>query len=106
MPIELKEFIVNLKNWEFDYSPYKVDKNEADKIIYALRQMELKLLSLEHFSCRNKGRWIPIDTADGWYKCSVCGNKSSHEPKFCEDCGSYMRETIPEYVDEPLKIGE
>ena len=94
MTIELKEFLVNLRNWDFEIcGSYKIDENEASKITYALTQVELELLSLEKFSGRNKGKWIPIDTADGWYKCSVCGNKSLHEPKFCEECGSYMRES-------------
>ena len=93
MPIELKEFLVNLKNWSFEFAPYKIDENEANKITYAIEQLRLKLLSLENFSGRNKGRWIPIDGADGWYKCSVCGNESPYEPKFCEDCGSYMKES-------------
>ena len=40
MPIELKEFLVNLKNWSFEFAPYKIDENESKKIIEALERME------------------------------------------------------------------
>lgn len=41
MPIELREFYVNIKNWNFDVEPkYKVDENEAQKIIKAIERMK------------------------------------------------------------------
>lgn len=91
MPIELKEFLVNLKNWSFEFAPYKIDENEASKITYALAQTELKMLSLEKFSGRNKGRWS--DECE----CSVCGNQPWYEGnsfrqnyKYCPYCGARM----------------
>lgn len=91
MPIELKEFLVNLKNWSFEFAPYKMDENEARKIIYALAQTELKMLSLEKFSGRNKGKWS--DECE----CSVCGNQPWYEGnsfrqnyKYCPYCGARM----------------
>ena len=91
MSIELKEFLVNIKNWDFEIcGSYKIDESEASKITYALTQVELELLSLEKFSGRNKGRWIPIDGADGWYRCSVCGCSKDAEYQFCSQCGARM----------------
>lgn len=41
MDIRLIEFYNNLKNWDFDISSiYKVDVNEADKIIKAIEDMQ------------------------------------------------------------------
>jgi hypothetical protein len=41
MDIRLIEFYKNLKNWDFDISSsYKVDENEADKIIKAIEDMQ------------------------------------------------------------------
>lgn len=41
MDIRLIEFYKNLKNWDFDISSvYKVDINEADKIIKAIESMQ------------------------------------------------------------------
>lgn len=95
MPIELKEFLVNLKNWSFEFAPYKIDENEARKIIYALEQTELKMLSLEKFSGRNKGRWIHAYDSDGYESitCSMCGTEygarmSAHN--YCPYCGARM----------------
>ena len=40
MPIELKEFLVNLKNWDFDISSsYQIDENEGQRIIKALEKL-------------------------------------------------------------------
>ena len=94
MSIELKEFLVNLKNWDFEIcGSYKIDENEASKITYAIEQTELKMLSLEKFSGRNKGRWS--DECE----CSVCGNQPWYERssfrqdyKYCPYCGADMRE--------------
>ena len=91
MPIELLELLHNLSDRDWEYCPdYKIDKNEADKITYAIEQLRLKLLSLEKFSSRNKGRWIPIPNSDGWYRCSVCGCSKDAEYQFCSQCGTRM----------------
>ena len=90
MPIELKEFLVNLKNWSFEFAPYKIDENEARKLTYAGAQLELKLLSLEKFSGKNKGKWIPIDTINCWNECSVCGDSTYVRSLYCPNCGARM----------------
>lgn len=92
MDIRLKELLHNLKDRDWDINPvYKIDENEARKIIYALEQTELKMLSLEKFSGRNKGRWS--DECE----CSVCGNQPWYEGnsfrqnyKYCPYCGARM----------------
>lgn len=93
MPIELLELLHNLSDRDWEYNPtYKIDKNEADKITYAITQLKLKLLSLEHFSGRNKGRWIQTDKDTLTYHCSICGFYNSHTNsiKYCEQCGARM----------------
>lgn len=41
IPIELKEFYVNLKNWNFDVEPkYKVNETEAKKFIVAFERLK------------------------------------------------------------------
>lgn len=94
MPIELLELLHNLSDRDWEYCPdYKIDKNEADKITYAITQLKLKLLSLEHFNARNNGRWS--DECE----CSVCGNQPWYEGKsfrqnykYCPNCGAKMVE--------------
>ena len=41
IPIELQEFYVNIKNWDFEVEPkYKIDNNEAQKVIKAIERMK------------------------------------------------------------------
>lgn len=41
IPLELKEVICNLRNYDFDiHGSYKMDKKEAEKIIKAIEEME------------------------------------------------------------------
>ena len=43
MDMDLKEFLVNLKSYNFDtFIHYKMDENEANKIIKALERLDEK----------------------------------------------------------------
>lgn len=43
MPIELKELLHNLRDRDWNVNPvYKMDENEAEKIIKALEELENK----------------------------------------------------------------
>ena len=44
MPLSLIEFMVNLKNWEFDIGgQYKIDMNEASKIVDGIEEALYKI---------------------------------------------------------------
>lgn len=50
MPIELIELMVNLKNWNFEIeSAYKIDENEARKII---NSVEITTDKIQQLICK------------------------------------------------------
>lgn len=43
IPLELREFLHNLKDRDWDVNPaYKIDENEANKLIKAIEKLEVK----------------------------------------------------------------
>lgn len=84
MRIELKELLHNLKDRDWDVNPtYKIDENEAKKLINALELEEKEQTT--------------YDTEDEYdkFRCSECGievnnwsaNIEDYKFQYCPDCG-------------------
>ena len=87
IPIEILELKHNLEDRDWDYcSTYKMDKNEAEKIIKAIDGLQT----------RNKGRWINKSHKSGsgvdflCFDCSVCEKWHSLPSNYCPHCGAKM----------------
>ena len=92
MPIALLELLHNLSDRDWEYcTDYKIDKNEAEKIVTALENLKYEMIRLKEEARRgNKGRWIPIVNVVDWYHCSICGCTKAQESRFCSRCGARM----------------
>ena len=104
MMLALKELLHNLKDRDWDVNPiYKIDENEAKKIIEALEELK------SEGRLEEKGEWFSTGAIGRnehnqllyECQCSVCRGLSyfrketlTHDfvgAKFCDHCGADMR---------------
>lgn len=73
LPIELKEFLHNIKDHDFDMcGQYKIDKNEADKVIKQLERLDNIFVNADEIEpddeIFNDG-YSDKNTQNGWIYC-------------------------------------
>lgn len=73
LPIELKEFLHNLKDHDFDMcGQYKVDENEADKVIKQLERLDKIFINADEIEPNDeifKDDYSDKNTQNGWIMC-------------------------------------
>lgn len=73
LPIELKEFLHNIKDHDFDMcGQYKIDKNEADKVIKQLERLDNIFVNADEIKPDDKifkDDYSDKNTQNGWIMC-------------------------------------
>lgn len=73
LPLELKEFMHNIKNHDYDIcGQYKVDKNEADKVIKQLERLDKIFVNADEIKPNDeifKDDYSDKNTQNGWIMC-------------------------------------
>lgn len=90
LPLGLIEFRHNLTDHDFDVFPhYKVDYNEAKKILRGFQDVNMSLLKINDGLT---GTWKQVDKDK--YQCSICGithhivQYPNSNKNYCPNCGS------------------
>lgn len=102
--LEIKEVLVNLKNWDWDVKDYRMTKKEAETCIKALESVLSAPRSIKKIS-----HWCYGNNETPWV-CPICGNpilngaigddgKSMYHWKCLE--GNQMLNEAGEYADNP-----
>ena len=73
LPLELKEFLHNIKDHDYDVcGQYKVDKNEADKVIKQLERLDKIFINADEIKPDDeifKDDYSDKNTQNGWIMC-------------------------------------
>ena len=73
LPLELKEFMHNIKDHDYDIcGQYKVDKSEADKIIKQLERLDKIFVNADEIESNDeifKDNYADKNTQNGWIYC-------------------------------------
>ena len=67
-----------------------IDKNELINNLAGLVGEALDKCKV--YEDRPKGKWVSVDWANEYFDCSICGNRRRGTSRYCEDCGTEMRE--------------
>ena len=83
LSLELKEFLHNIKDHDYDIcGQYKVDKNEADKVIKQLERLDKIFVNADEIEPDDeifKDDYLDKNTQNGWIYCK------DRLPKECQD---------------------
>lgn len=83
LPIELKEFLHNIKDHDFDMcGQYKVDENEANKIVKQLDRLDSMFVNADEIKPDDeifKDDYSDKNTQNGWIYCK------DKLPEECQD---------------------
>lgn len=73
LPLELKEFMHNIKDHDYDIcGQYKVDKSEADKVIKQLERLDKIFVNADEIKPNDeifKDDYADKNTQNGWIMC-------------------------------------
>lgn len=73
LPLELKEFLHNIKDHDYDIcGQYKIDKNEADKVIKQLERLDNIFVNADEIKPDDKifkDDYSDKNTQNGWIYC-------------------------------------
>lgn len=83
LPLELKEFMHNIKDHDYDIcGQYKVDKSEADKVIKQLERLDKIFVNADEIKPDDeifKDNYADKNTQNGWIYCK------DKLPEECQD---------------------